>query len=1103
VDIAAWLRDLGLERYEQPFRDNAIDAEVLPELTEADLEKLGVLLGHRKKLLRAIEALRPPGPEVAAGTTATADKASLGPPTPASRSEAERRQLTVMFVDLVGSTALAAKLDPEDMREVITGYQNVCSEVICRYEGYVAKFMGDGVLAYFGWPRAHEDEAERAVRAGLELAATVGERKAPNGEALAARIGIATGLVVVGDLVGEGAAQEQAVVGETPNFAARLQGIAAPGQVVIAGATRRLLGTGFALRDLGERELKGIGTPVQAYVVTGERRLESRFEAMSGPALLPMVGRDQELTLLLERWALAKAGEGQGVLLVGEAGIGKSRISRALLDALAEETHSRVRCQCSPYHSDSALWPVIQQLNYAAGLAADDPLEARLDKLEALLDQGGGHGGAPLIADLLGLDGSARYGPLDLTPQAQRARTLEALVEQMLGLAARQPVLVVVEDAHWIDPTTLEMIEQSLDRSAAARVLILLTSRPDRQPALAAHPHVTRLTLNRLARAGVEAIATRLGGNRLPGETIDAIIARTDGVPLFVEELTKAVLETGETAIPASLHDSLMARLDRIPEVKEFAQIAACIGRDFDYPLLAAVVDRTEPDLRSALDKLAAAELIFRRGTPPDARYVFKHILVQDAAYQSLLKGRRRQLHGRIAEILQQRFQDKAETEPELLARHFTAAGLTAAGVHYWERAGARATDRSAFIEAINHYHKGLDLLCTLSDAQERNRLELALQMGLGDAFSWMRGFAASEVETAYSRAHELSRQMGETTELFRIVWGLWHFFIIRGNLAKAQELSREVAQLGERLQDPSIAPHVHRTLSETALWRGEFAATQRESLKCFVGAVPPPRPIPGVQDPPVMCGLWLALSLWHLGYPDQALARVDAVLERAKESALSGDLGAALNVAAWVRLLRRDTRTAREFAATALQFNAERGHGWHAVHSDILLGSALVAGEHDESGLTRVQGGTAASGTTGAGVLQPSFLALLAAAHARMGDPKAGLAALAEAEMRMGQSGERWQEAEIYRLKGELTLSMEGADAAAEQCFRTAIEVAREQQARSPELRAATSLARLWVEQGKRAEARDLLAPVYGWFTEGFDTPDLKDAKALLDEVA
>jgi tetratricopeptide (TPR) repeat protein len=648
------------------------------------------------------------------------------------------------------------------------------------------------------------------------------------------------------------------------------------------------------------------------------------------------------------------------------------------------------------------------------------------------------------------------------------------------------------------------LIGQFLDRMEDARVLLLLTSRPDRQPALAAHPHVTRLTLNRLGRTGVEAIVARLGGHHLPGETIDTIIARTDGVPLFVEELTKAVLETGETAIPASLHDSLMARLDRIPEVKEVAQIAAGIGREFDYPLLAAIVDWSEPDLLSALDKLAAAELIFRRGIPPDARYVFKHSLVQDAAYQSLLKSRRQQLHARIAKILEQQFPDKAETEPELFARHYTAAGLTQAGAHYWERAGARGTERSAFVEAINHYRKGLEMLSALPDGPERNQLELSLQMGLGDAFSWMRGFAAPEVEAAYSRAHGLSRQMGATSELFRIVWGLWHFFMIRGDLAKAQELSWEIAQLGEPLQDPSLAPHVHRTLSETALWRGEFAAAQRESLKCFVAVGPPPKFIPGVQGPPVMCGLWLALALWHLGYPDQALARVDAAVERAKESALLGDLGAALIFAAWVRLLRRETKTAREFAETAMQFNVERGPAFHVAISDIMLGSALVAEKHDKSGLTKVRDGIAAYGATGAGIFQPWFFVLLAAAHAQLGEPEAGLAALAEAETRSGQSGERWPEAEIHRLKGELMLWLEGPDAgAAEQCFRRSIEVAREQQARSPELRAATSLARLWAEWGERKKAYDLLAPVYGWFSEGFDTADLKDAKALLDEIS
>ena len=957
LDVSRWLAEQGLEHHAKAFAESGIAGDILRDLTDADLKELGLNLGDRKRLLKAIATLD-------AAPTQDRSEPVEQTTTPAVPREAERRQLTVMFVDLVGSTALAQRLDPEEMREVLRSYQNAAAGEITRYEGHVAKFMGDGVLAYFGCPRAHEEEAERAVRAGLALAATVSGLKAPGGEALAARIGIATGLVVVGDLVGEGAAQEQAVVGETPNLAARLQALAAPGQVVIAEATRRLLGASFALEDLGERELKGISEPVQAFAVTGERPVESRFEARSGPSLLPMVGRDQELALLLERWAQAKAGEGQGVLLVGGAGIGKSRLSRALLDAVADEPHIRVRYQCSPYHTDSAFWPVIQQLSYAAGLGADDPVEAKLDKLETLLDRADGRDAAPLIADLLGLDGAARYGPLDLTAQAQRVQTLDALVEQLLGLAARQPVLVVLEDAHWIDPSTLEMIEQGLDRIGAARVLLLLTSRPDQQPALAGHPHVTRLTLNRLGRGGVEAIVARLGGDRLPNETIGAIIGRADGVPLFVEELTKAVLETGENTIPASLHDFLMARLDRIPEVKEVAQIAACIGREFDYPLLAVVSQLADTELASALDRLVAAELVFRRGTPPEATYSFKHALVRDTAYQSLLKSRRQQLHARTAEILEQRFPDTMATEPELLARHYTAAGRTEAGAHYWERAGAKATERSAFVEAINHYGKGLELLGALSDGHERNQLELSLQMGLGDALSWTRGFAAAEVEAAYNRAHELSRQMGETAELFRILWGLWHFFVIRADLGKAQELSQELAQLGRRLQDPSLAPHIHRTLGETALWRGEFAAAQRGVVKmssrrrAIAAQADSRRPGPAGHVRLVAGAGPLAYGIPGPG------SRARRRRARTSEGlGTFGRLGAALIFAAWVRLLRRETKSAREFAETALGFNAERGHTFHVAISDVLLGSALVAGgarregpQPDQQGYLRQQ---------------------------------------------------------------------------------------------------------------------------------------------------
>ncbi len=808
MDIGAWLRNLGLERYEAAFRDNEIDAEVLPTLTAEDLKDLGVtVIGHRRKLLNAIAALAEaaepaPGPQTEAGEGA---KASAR----ARPAEAERRQLTVMFVDLVGSTELSARLDPEDMREVIRAYQDACAGVITRFEGFVAKFMGDGVLAYFGYPRAHEDEAERAVRAGLALAATVGGLSVRDGEALAARIGIATGLVVVGDLVGEGAAREQAVVGDTPNLAARLQGIAPPGQVVIADATRRLLGAGFALEDLGERELKGISEPVPAFAVTGERPVESRFEAMSGPTLLPMVGRDQELALLLERWARAKAGEGQGVLLVGEAGIGKSRISHALLDVLADEPHLRVRYQCSPYHGDSALWPVIRQLNHAAGLGAEDPLEVRLDKLEALLERAGGRDAAPLIADLLGLDGATRYGPLSLTPQGQRARTLRALTEQLLGLAARQSVLVVLEDAHWIDPTTLELIEQCLDRIADAGVLLLLTSRPDRQPKIAAHPHVTRLALNRLGRGGVEAIVARLGGDHLPAETIDAIIARTDGVPLFVEELTKAILETGEASIPASLHDLLMARLDRIPEVKEVAQTAACIGREFSYKLLAAVSSLADNELGDALGRLINAELIFQRGRPPDATYSFKHALVQDAAYESLLKSRRRWLHAAFGRALESEVGSPVEAGLDVIAEHFAKGAVWPKAMEFYRRAAEGARRRHAIKEGLALYDQALAAGGHL-DAREAADSLMSIYQARSELYFAIGSFEQSRAENA--RMLDIARSVGnrdrESIALAGMAWaGMW-----AEDFPSALAHAREAIEVAEAVGCQAALGNAHMT---------------------------------------------------------------------------------------------------------------------------------------------------------------------------------------------------------------------------------------------------------------------------------------------------
>ncbi len=876
MDVGAWLRGLGLGQYEQAFRDNDVDADVLPELTADDLIALGITsVGHRRKLLAATAALRDgPAPSAAPSPAEPAP----GAPPAAHSGDAERRQLTVMFVDLVGSTALAAGLDPEEMAGALRAYQNAVAGEVARFEGHVAKFMGDGVLAYFGWPRAHEDEPERAVRAGLAVVAAVRALQAPVGERLSARVGIATGLVMVGEVTGKGEARERSVVGDTPNLAARLQALAPPDGVVVAPATRRLLGALFELQELEPHPLKGLAEPVAAFAVLGERAGASRFEARGGHAVLPMEGRDQELALLLERWSLAKAGKGQGVLLVGEAGIGKSRITRALMDAVAAEPHLRVRLQCSPYHADSALWPVVEHLRRAAGFTAEDTPDEQLDKLEALLRQGSADitGSARLLADLLGLDAAAaaRYGRLELSPQARRTRTLQALADELVAAAAHRPALVVVEDAHWLDPSTLELTELYLDRSAAAPVLILLTSRPDRQPALAAHPHVTRLTLNRLGRAGAEAIIAGLsGGKALPPEVVDAIVARTDGVPLYVEEVTKAVLEAGaagELRIPASLHDSLMARLDRIPEVKEVAQTAACIGRVFDYPLLAAVVDRPEPELVGALDKLAAAELVFRRGVPPEASYTFKHALVRDAAYESLLRSRRQVLHRRIAEALEER---SPVTPPEVLAYHAAEAGLADKAADLWQRAGEAALARPAYAEAASHFASAIALV-ERTPGREAQERELALQVQRGQALIAAKGYAWPGTVAAFERARELAEALGDTPLLPAALYGDWVGRYVRADFPSGLYRAEAFLAAAERVGDVAARLVAHRVLGTSHMIVGELGHARHHLERAL--ALYRPDEHAGLtarfgHEPSIGARCYLAWTAWLSGHPDRA----------------------------------------------------------------------------------------------------------------------------------------------------------------------------------------------------------------------------------------
>ncbi len=1120
MDIRAWLRDLALGRYADSFEANAIDSEVLLELTEADLEKLGVVLGHRKKLLKAIAALREPDKEIGGPGEADASKAP--------RREAERRQLTVLFCDLVGSTELAARLDPEDMAAVIRAYQECCAQVIGRWGGHVAKYMGDGVLAYFGWPVAHEDEAERAVRAGLALCQALAGVTTPATEPLAARIGIATGLVMVGELIGEGAAREEAVVGETPNLAARLQTLAAPSSVVISLATRRLLGGLFDLEDLGRNRLKGFTEPLAAWRVKGEGLAEGRFEARQTAGLTPLVGRDEEIALLLRRWQQVKDGEGHVVLLSGEPGIGKSRLVRELRGRLESEPHVRLLYQCSPHHTTSPLHPLIEQLERAAGFARDDPPEAKLDKLAALLARGTDRPeqAVPLIAALLGVPTDGRYPALDLTPQRQKQLTLAALVEQLEGLAAAQPVLLTYEDMHWSDPTTQELLGLTIERLQHLPVLLLITFRPEFSLPWPSQPHVSALALSRLGRREGAVMVERVVRTKaLPAEVAAQIVAKTDGVPLFVEELTKTVLESGllrdagdhyelagplpPLALPSTLHDSLLARLDRLAPVKEIAQIGAALGREFSHGLLAAVAGRPEAELQAALAQLVAAELVYRRGTAPDVVYSFKHALVQDAAYGTLLKSRRQHLHARIAQVMEENFPEIVETQPELLAQHYTGAGLTEQAIVYWEQAGERAIQGSANAEAIERLSKALELLATVPETPERMRRELALQTRLGPAVQAVKGYAAPDVETVYNRARELCARVADCPELlFSTLFGLRLFHMLRARHDEAQEIAERMLALAQDEQSRAFQLEGCKALGQTRFYLGEFvgAATHlEEALRLYNPEQHRSHALLYGIDPAVGAGVYAAWTLWCLGHLDQSLARSHEALGLAREMMEHHQTQAVtLCHCALLHLLRRDVQLTEELSEELTAFSTEQGFAYWPAVATAMRGWVLAERGQGEAGVTELRSAMVTIRAIGTAAELPWYLALLAGAHGIVGQTAEGLDAIAEAVALVASTNERFYEAEIYRVKGELLLQHGGPDGAAgaETCFRQALDIAEAQSAKSWELRAAMSLARLWRDQGRRAQALDLLAPVYGWFTEGFDTRDLKDAKAVLDEL-
>jgi class 3 adenylate cyclase/predicted ATPase len=1096
VDIGSWLHGLGLERYEPAFRNNAIDAEILLELTESDLEKLGVLLGHRKRMLRAIDEIR-----------TTALPALAGPESASSRTDrAERRQLTVMFCDLVGSTALSARLDPEDLREVIGAYQSAVAEIVAGFDGFVAKYMGDGVLVYFGYPRAHEDDAERAIRAGLGVIDAVGrlDVKSVN---LQARVGIATGLVVVGDLIGEGSAQEQSVVGETPNLAARLQALAEPHTVVIAASTRRLVGELFEYRDLGAVEVKGLAGPAPAWHVLRPSVVASRFEALRGGALSLLVGRGEEIDLLLRRWTRAKIGDGQAVLISGEPGIGKSRIAAELQGRLHTEPHIRLRYFCSPYYQDSALHPFVDQLERASGFVPDDPPAARLEKLEALLALA-----APpdedvaFIVDLLSLPSSGRHPLPNLSPQRKKQRTLEALIRQLEGLARRQPVLMVFEDAHWVDPTSRELLDLTIERVRNLPVLLILTFRPEFQSPWTGQPQVTMLALNRLDRRERSALVAQIaGGSALSDAVVDQIVDRTDGVPLFIEELTKSVLESGAplVGIPTSLHDSLMARLDRLASVRLIAQIGAAIGREFSYALLRAVSRLPEDELQAALARLVASELVFERSTPPDAVYTFKHALVQDAAHGSLLRGTRQQLHAQIAETLEAHSPELMDGQPELFAQHYAEAGLVQKSVAFWGKAGRRSTARSALEEAAAQFRRALEQLALLPDSPERQRQELEFYSSLGAVLAVVKGQAALETGHAYARARELWEQQGSPLDFLQVPYGQSRYHMNRGELDLALRLDEDLLHLSRHRDDVAGLVLGHVSSGRNLMFVGRFALSQWH-LVAGLAAYNPTSHFQLVHQTgmhsQVIAQAYLGVVLFCLGLPDQALAQSNAAIAEARKLAHPPSLAFSLSIGARLLALDGDNATLGEWADELCAVTAEHSFPvWHS-QGTIYRGWVKISHGNLSEGMSVLRSGSTAYTATGAGIWIPHQIALLARAYEIAGQVEEGLVLLDEALQIVEMTGECWFAAELYRHKGQLL--QQGHSEAAEELYRTALSIAREQEAKLWELRAAVSLARLRRHQGRRAEAHDFLAPVYEWFTEGFDTPDLKDAKALLDTL-
>jgi DNA-binding winged helix-turn-helix (wHTH) protein/predicted ATPase/class 3 adenylate cyclase len=1060
-----------------------------------------------KKHLDLEDALQPPA-EFADGMRVTKCDAP------------ERRQITAMSCEAIGVATRADGTGLEDLHEAIRAFQHCLSEIVSRHSGFVASRLGNSVLVLFGYPAAHEHDAERAVHTGLELCAAVRALSPDAALPMQCRVGIATGMTIVGDLVGTGEVPDHGIVGDAPDLAVRLQSSAQPDTVTIEPTTRRLIGNLFDCRDLGALDRSGDTEPIRRWLVLGESVVASRFEALRGSKLTPLVGRDEEVDLLLRRWARAKAGDGQIVLVSGEAGLGKSRITAAFEERLHTEPHLCLRYFCSPYHQDSALFPIIDQLGRAAGFTRDDRPASKLEKLEVLLVRA-----APLdedvalLADLFSLPASQRHPLPNLSPQRKMERTLEALIGQLDGLAHEKPVVTVWEDAHWLDPTSRELLDLTVERVRSLPVLLIVTFRPEFQPPWTGQPQVSMLALNRLDRRDCTALVAQAAGCKtLPDEVVSQIADRTDGVPLFVEELTKSVLESGllreendrcvlnrplqPLAIPATLHASLMARLDRLVSVRHVAQIGAAIGRQFSYTLMRAVSRLPEDELQAALGQLVASGLVFQRGLPPEAVYSFKHALVRDAAHGSLLRNARRQLHAQIANALETDSPEIGESQPELLAQHYAEAGLVERAVAFWGKAGHRSVTRSAMAEAAAQFQKGLDQLALLQESPECLQKKLELSSALGAVLNVVKGSAAPEAGQAYARARELWEQLGSPLEFVEVPCGQSRYHAHRGELDRAQSIAEDLLHLSRRRKDSAGLVMGHYSCGRNLMWVGSFASS-RSHLETVLALYDPNSHNSLLRQtgvhPQLAAQAALGIVLFCLGFPNRAFAESNKAIVEAQRKAHPPTLAMSLGMDALLSIIGDDIGLAQRVDGL-VAIATDQGFPFYRATGAIFRGWVKAKNADVTEGLSLLRAGSSAYCATGATVWMPLYIALLAEACETAGQIEEATAQLDQALQLVERTGERWFAAEIHRQKGRLLLRQGHPEA--ENLYRQALSVARAQEAKLWELRAAASLAQLWRDQGRCAAARDLLAPVYGWFTEGFATPDLKAAKMLLDEL-